>query len=129
MSERTDSDILGAKPIEIVFGERVIEVAPQSIRASSEFRALVEGQEEETTPLEQLNLVYAYSPELAENREYIEENGTDSQLVEAFTQIMELAYGPFVQELPEKLSRLFGGAVKAEIDKIMAVGQAPTKQQ
>ena len=128
MSERTDADILSKKPVEIVFGERTFSVVPQSIRASSAFRDLVDNQEE-TDPAKQLDLVYKYSPELAENREYIEDNGTDSQLVEAFVQVMELAYGPFAKELPEKLSRLFGGAVKAEIDKIMADVQSPTKSQ
>lgn len=129
MGERTDADILSKWPIEIVFGERTFKVAPRPIRESRKFRDLVEGQEE-TDAGKQLDLVYEYSPELAEDREYIEEHGTDSQLVEAFTQIMGLAYGPFLRELPEKLSALFGGAVKAEIDKIMATAdRVPTKAQ
>lgn len=39
-------------------------------------------------------LLFAYSPELAKDREHIEANGYDSELLGAFTEVLKLAY-PF----------------------------------
>ena len=41
-----------------------------------------------------IDLIFAYAPELAEDGKYIEENGYDSQFLEAFASVLGLAY-PF----------------------------------
>lgn len=44
-----------------------------------------------------LDLIYEYSPALQEAREYIEENATDEQCVEALVACFRMAFGPFVR--------------------------------
>jgi hypothetical protein len=45
--------------------------------------------------------VFDYSPEIAEDREYLEENGYDHEIVAAFLQVLQLAFpfGPAVRVL------------------------------
>lgn len=48
------------------------------------------------------DLLFDYSPELSENREHIESTCYDSEIVDAFLQVLKLAF-PFFGSLPEIL--------------------------
>jgi hypothetical protein len=43
-----------------------------------------------------IDLIYQYSDELAENKEWIENNGTDAECLDCLLACVRLAYGPFV---------------------------------
>lgn len=48
---------------------------------------------------EALDLVYEYAPNIAADREYLEENATDAEFMGALWAIIRLSYGPFVSAL------------------------------
>ena len=102
MSERTEADALDKVPVKVVLGRRTFSIKPQVRKNSRGFRRafqeLTEGADIENlnTNDELIDLVYVYSAELAEAREYIEDNATDEQMVAAFVAITGLALGPFL---------------------------------
>jgi len=55
---------------------------------------------------EALDLIFVYDPTLDKDSEWIEENGTDDQFVDALVVCVELAFGPFVHRLKTKLANL-----------------------
>lgn len=102
MSGRTDAEILGKKPVEVVLGKRTFKIKPVARGKSRKFRrkfqALTVGADIENLESndELIDLVYDYSAELAKDKKYIEDNATDDQMVDALVVIMGLALGPFV---------------------------------
>jgi len=46
-----------------------------------------------------LDLVYEWEPDIAKDKEYLEENASDEEFVAAFFIIMQMVYGPFVRAL------------------------------
>jgi len=58
-----------------------------------------------------VELLFAYSPELAKDRKHIQENAYDSEIMDAFIEVLKLAY-PF-GALIERLGRLASGSATA----------------
>lgn len=138
--ERTESDILEHKPIELMLGKKAFGAPPLTIRKGNAWRQRVADVLNELAmgalsgtvtsksfmdgvmvaffefPEKVLELLIAYAPtELEPHREWLYDNATDEEVVVGFSRVMAVAY-PFFSLL---------GSMKTAA---MATGQATSHQ-
>ena len=124
--ERTDNQIFDREPVEKPIGDRVFVLKPQMHSKGRRFRKAYEELQERLVATssisatdEMIDLIYEYDKSLADDREWIEDNATDDQLVEAFATIYGFVMTPFTVRLPRALAKV-QGIDEAEMKRLIA---------
>lgn len=122
MRQRTEDEIIRQAPIEATFGTTKYDIAPLKVFPQRAWRVKLETDLSEVVaqfnpssqnteamragltgallqlPEKIVDLVFAYSPGLAEKREAILADATEEQFATVFSSIMQVAY-PFLTQL------------------------------